>query len=95
MSYVQYLDISLEKDNQRNLKITHYDKRGFSIVIFFLLMNVSNILSSPGSGVVVSQLIRYARSCYTFEQFLKMRQATDKRVYITRLSTVLIKVIFP
>ena len=67
-----YLDILLEKDTNGNLTTKLYDKRddfNFSIVNFPYLC--SNIPSSPAYGVYISQLIRYARACSTYEQFLK------------------------
>ena len=67
-----YLDILLEKDTNGNLTTKLYDKRddfNFSIVNFPYLC--SNIPSSPAYGVFISQLIRYARACSTYEQFLK------------------------
>ena len=54
----------------RKIKI-FYDKRddfNFSIVNFPYLC--SNIPSSPAYGVYVSQLIRYAWACSTYEQFI-------------------------
>ena len=54
----------------RKIKI-FYDKRddfNFSIVNFPYLC--SNIQSSPAYGVYVSQLIRHARACSTYEQFI-------------------------
>ena len=68
---VSYLDILLEKDSDGNLTTKLYDKRddfNFSIVNFPYLC--SNIPSSPAYGVYVSQLIRYARACSTYEQFI-------------------------
>jgi hypothetical protein len=48
-----------------------YDKRddfNFSIVNFPYLCG--NISASPAYGVYISQLIRYARACSTYDQFL-------------------------
>ena len=57
-----------------------YDKRDdfiFSIVNFPYLC--SNIPSSPVYGVYVSQLIRYARACSAYDQFLNRgKLLTDK-----------------
>ena len=57
-----------------------YDKRddlGFSVVNFPYLC--SNIPSSPAYGVYVSQLIRYARACSAYDQFLNRgKLLTDK-----------------
>ena len=71
-SSVSYLDILLEMDIDGNLTTKLYDKRddfNFSIVNFPYLC--SNIPSSPAYGVFVSQLIRYARACSSYEQFLR------------------------
>ena len=68
---VSYLDILLEKDSDGNLTTKLYDKRddfNFSIVNFPYLCR--NIPSSPAYGVYVSQLIRYAIACSTYEQFI-------------------------
>ena len=67
---VSYLDILFEKDTNGNLTTKLYDKRddfNFSIVNFSYLC--SNIPSLPAYGVYISQLIRYARACSTYEQF--------------------------
>ena len=57
-----------------------YDKRGyfcFPIVNFPHLS--SNIPISPAYGVNISQMIRYARACPTYEQFIYSRKPpTDK-----------------
>lgn len=69
---VSYLDVLVEKDVNGNLTTKLYDKRddfNFSIVNFPYLC--SNLTSSPAYGVYVSQLIRYARACATYEQFIK------------------------
>ena len=72
VSSVSYLDALLEKDLNGILTTKLYDKRddfNFSIVNFPYLC--SNIPSSPAYGVFVSQLIRYARACSTYDEFLK------------------------
>ena len=72
VSSVSYLDVLLEKDLNGILTTKLYDKRddfNFSIVNFPYLC--SNIPSSPAYGVFVSQLIRYARACSTYDEFLK------------------------
>ena len=66
-----YLDILLNIDINGKLTTQLYDKRddfSFSIVNFPYLC--SNIPSSPAYGVYVSQLIRYARACSAYDQFL-------------------------
>jgi hypothetical protein len=65
-----YLDILLKIDSNGRLTISLYDKRDdfdFAIVNFSFLC--SNIPLSPAYGVYVSQLIRYARACFTYEDF--------------------------
>ena len=66
-----YLDIYLEFDNKGKLCTRLYDKRDdfvFPITNFPVLS--SNIPASPAYGVYVSQLIRYARACSTYQEFL-------------------------
>ena len=66
-----YLDCYLYIDNGR-LTTKLYDKRDdfiFSIVNFPFLS--SNILSAPAYGVYVSQLIRYARACSNYQDFIE------------------------
>jgi hypothetical protein len=67
-----YLDILLEFDSNGRLTTSLYDKRDdfdFAIVNFPFLG--SNIPLSPAYGVYVSQLIRYARACFAYEDFSK------------------------
>ena len=66
-----YLDLlpSIESDGQ--LRTSPYDKRddfNFHITNFPFLS--SNIPSSPAYGVFISQLIRYARACSSYECFI-------------------------
>ena len=65
-----YLDLLLDiRDNSICTKL--YDKRDdfdFTIVNYPFLD--SNIPASPAYGVFVSQLIRYARACSTYSDFL-------------------------
>ena len=66
-----YLDLYLEIDPQGSLCTRLYDKRDdfdFTIVHFPVLS--SNIPASPAYGVYVSQLIRYARACSNYQDFL-------------------------
>jgi hypothetical protein len=66
-----YLDILLKLDSKVKITTQLYDKRiayNFSIVNFPYLC--SNIPASPAYGVYISQLIRYARACSTYDQFL-------------------------
>ena len=75
-----YLDILLNIDINSKLTTQLYDKRdyfSFSIVNFQNLC--SDIPSSPAYGVYVSQLIRYARACSAYDQFLNRdKLLTDK-----------------
>ena len=69
---VSFLDLYLEFDNSGHLSTKIYDKRddfNFDIVNFPHLD--SNIPSSPAYGVYISQLIRYARACSDYPDFLK------------------------
>ena len=66
-----YLDLHLEIDNRNRLYTKPYDKRDdfdFPVVNFPVLS--SNIPASPAYGVYVSQLIRYARACTHYQDFL-------------------------
>ena len=65
-----YLDILLNIDINGKLTTQLYDKRDdFSFSINFPYL-CSNIPSSPAYSVYVSQLIRYARACSAYDQFL-------------------------
>jgi hypothetical protein len=57
-----------------------YDKRDdFSFTIVNIPYICSNIPLSPAYGVYISRLIRYARTCSTYDQFLsRSRLLTDK-----------------
>ena len=74
------LDILLNIDINGKLTAQLYDKQddfSFSVVNFPYLC--SNIPSSPAYGVYVSQLIRYARACSAYDQFLnRAKLLTDK-----------------
>ena len=66
-----YLDCYLYIDNGK-LTTRLYDKRddfNFPIVNFPFLS--SNIPSAPAYGVYVSQLIRYARTCSNYQDFME------------------------
>jgi hypothetical protein len=75
-----YLDILLNIDSNGRLTTSLYDKRDdfdFAIVNFPFLC--SNIPLSLAYGAYVSQLIRYARACFAYEDFLKRgRLLTNK-----------------
>ena len=66
-----YLDLLLSIDANTNLHTKLYDKRDdfdFHIVNFPFLD--SNIPLSPAYGVYISQLIRYARACTEYTDFI-------------------------
>ena len=76
-----YLDILLNIDSDGRLTTTLYDKRDdfdFAIVNFPFLC--SNVPLSPAYGVYVSQLIRYARECHAYDDFLKRDQLLTKKL---------------
>ena len=63
-----YLDILLNIDSDGRLTTTLYDKRDDFVNFPFLC---SNVPLSPAYGVYISQLIRYARECHAYDEFLK------------------------
>ena len=75
-----YLDILLSIGRDGQLHTSIYDKRddfNFHITNFPFLS--SNIPSSPAYGVFISQLIRYARACSSYECFiLRARRLSSK-----------------
>jgi hypothetical protein len=76
-----YLDILLHNDFNGRLTTSLYDKRGdfdFAIVNFPFLC--SNIPLS--SGVYISQLIRYARICFAYEDFSKRGKLLTKKLML-------------
>ena len=71
-SSASYLDIFLEFDSNGHLSTRLYDKRDdfdFTIINFPHLD--SNIPLSPSYGVYISQLIRYARACTSYGDFVE------------------------
>ena len=66
-----YLDLLLSIESDGQLRTSLYNKRddfNFHITNFPFLS--SNIPSSPAYGVFISQLIRYARACSSYECFI-------------------------
>ena len=66
-----HLDLLLSIGRDGQLRTSFYDKRGdfnFHITNFPFLS--SNIPSSPAYGVLILQLIRYARACSSYESFI-------------------------
>ena len=79
-----YLDLLLSIWRDGQLHISIYDKRYDFIVHitnFPFLSTCSNIPSSPAYGVFISQRIRYARACASYECFtLRARRLSSKLV---------------
>ena len=70
-SSASYMDLLLSIESDGQLRTSLYDKRddfNFHITNFPFLS--SNIPSSPAYGVFISQLIRYARACSSYECFI-------------------------
>ena len=70
-----YLDLLLSIERDGQLHTSLYDKHddfNFHITNFPFLR--SNMPSSPAYGVFISQLIQYARACFSYECFI-MRAA--------------------
>jgi hypothetical protein len=72
-------------DSINRLTTTLYDKRdGFDFAIVNFSSLRSNIPHSLAYGVYISQLIRYARACFAYEDF-KTRKTTYKQVDVAGL----------
>ena len=66
-----YLDLLLSIGRDGQLRTSLYDKRDdFNFHITNSPFLSSNIPSSPAYGVFISQLIRYARACSSYECFV-------------------------
>ena len=66
-----YLDLLLSIGRDGQLRTSLYDKRDdFNFYITNFPFLCSNIPSSPAYGVFISQLIRYARACSSYECFI-------------------------
>ena len=85
-----YLDLPLSIESDGQLRTSLYDKRddfNFHITNFPFLS--SNIPFSPAYGVFISQLIRYARACSSYECFiLRAARLSSKilgQVYVMEL----------
>ena len=75
-SVASYLDLLFIRDNSNNITTKLYDKRdtlGFHTVNFPFMS--SNIPSAPAYCVYASQLIRYARCCSNYSDFLSRHRA--------------------
>ena len=80
-SVASYLDLLFIRDNGNNITTKLYDKRdmfGFHIVNFPFMS--SNIESAQAYGVYASQLIRYARCCSNYSDFLSRHRALVTRL---------------
>ena len=75
-----YLDLLLSIGRDGQLHTSIYDKRDdFNFHITNFPFRSSNIPSSPAYGVFISQLIRYARACSSYECFiLRARRLSSK-----------------
>ena len=75
-----YLDLLLSIGRDGQLHTSIYDKRDdFNFYITNFPFLSSNIPSSPAYGVFISQLIRYARACSSYECFiLRARRLSSK-----------------
>ena len=79
-SVASYLDLLFTRDENNNIATKLDDKRdafGFQIVNFPFMS--SNIPSAPAHGVYASQVIRYARCCSNYSQFLSRHRALVTR----------------
>ena len=66
-----YLDLLLSIGRDGQLRTSLYDKRDdFNLHITNVSFLSNNIPSSPAYGVFISQLIRYARACFSYECFI-------------------------
>ena len=77
-----YLDLTFTIDKANRLNTKLYDKRddfNFHIVNFPFMS--SNIPSGPSYGVYISQLIRYARCCTYYDDFLYRHKLLVDRLY--------------
>ena len=80
-SVASYLDLLFIRDKSNNIPTKLYDKRdafGFHIVNFPFIS--SNIPSAPAYGVCTSRLIRYARCCSNYSDFLLCHRALVTRL---------------
>jgi hypothetical protein len=90
-----YLDLLLEYDRNHDLYVKLYDKRDdfdFPIVNFPFMC--SNIPQAPAYGVYVSQLIRYARACSMYHDFLARSQLLPSKLMRQGYSTSRLKTAF-
>ena len=80
-SVASYLDLLFTRDRSNNITTKLYDKRdAFGFHIVNLPFMSSNIPSAPAYGVYASQLVRYARCCSSYSDFLIHHRALAKRL---------------
>ena len=80
-SVASYYDLLFTRDKSNNITTKLFDKRyAFRFYIVNLLFMSSNILSAPAYGVYASQLIRYARCCSNYPDFLLLHRALVTRL---------------
>ena len=80
-SVASYLDLLFTRDKSNNITTKLFDKRdavGFHIVSFPFMS--SSIPSAPTYGVYACQLIRYARCCSNYSDFLSRHIALVTRL---------------
>ena len=75
-SVASYLDLLFTRDKNNNKTTKLHDKRdAFSFHIVNFPFMSSNMLSAPAYGAYASQLIRYARCCSNYSDFLSRHRA--------------------
>ena len=90
-----YLDVLLEMNSDGKLTTQLYDKRddfNFAIVNFPYLC--SNIPVSPAYGVYISQLIRYARACSEYDQFINRGKLLTSKLMLQGFEVSRLKAAF-
>ena len=76
-----YLDLLLSIESDGQLRTSLYDKRDdFNLHITNFPFLSSNIPSSPAYGVFISQLIRYANACSSYECFIRRTARLSSRL---------------
>ena len=83
ISVASYLDLLFTRDKSNNITTKLFDKRNaFGFHIVKLPFMSSNIPSAPVYGVYASQLIRYARCCSNYSDFLLRYSALVTRLLL-------------
>ncbi len=89
-----FLDLHLEFDSSGKLSTKIYDKRDdfdFKIINFPYLC--SNIPTSPAYGVYIYKLIRYARACSNYSDFLERHKHLRTRLLSQEYDEMRLKVL--